>query len=244
MRVQACRARVHVGDCACPQREPAVFILGWSVFHSECGCWPEHEDCVPAGVRPCPVLGVCHGRLLAARADLCQLSEQLRDLSQLRLRGRPWDSAGLDTVDVLPASSLGGPLSLASPGWLREKVPRPRSWRYSLPCRAPKSRLRSSMLSPSCPGIPSSCVSSMPGKSGCSGLQAPPLLSVAEAAASGSKGWTHGLGSDPEGGLSSLLWAPGPATSSCGPQDPWLRFPGGPGGALVGQGPQGNRRMT
>lgn len=67
------------------------------------------------------------------KPDLCQLSEQLRDLSQLRLRGPPWDSAELEKGESPPASSLGGPLSLASPGWLWEKAPRPRSWRYSLP---------------------------------------------------------------------------------------------------------------
>lgn len=116
-----------------------------------------HWLCVPAG-GALPVLGVCLGRQRgAARADLCQLSEQLRDLSQLRLRGRPWGSAELEKVASPPASSLGTPLSLAPPGSLWEKAPRPRSWRYSLPCRAPRSRPRSSVLSPSCPGIPSSC---------------------------------------------------------------------------------------
>ena len=36
-------------------------------------------------------------------------------------------------------------------------------------------------------------------KSGSSGLQGPPLLLVAESAAPESKGWTHGLGSEPVG---------------------------------------------
>lgn len=43
------------------------------------------------------------------------------------------------------------------------------------------------------------CSSSMVEKSGSSGLQGPPLLLVAESAALESKGWTHGLGSDPVG---------------------------------------------
>lgn len=37
----------------------------------------------------------------------------------------------------------------------------------------------------------------MVGKSGCSDRRAAPLLSVSEAAAPESKGWTHGLGSEP-----------------------------------------------
>ena len=66
-------------------------------------------------------------------ADLCQLSEQLLDLSQLRLRARPWDLAVLERGVSPLASSLGGPLPPAPPGWLCERTPRPRSWRYSLP---------------------------------------------------------------------------------------------------------------
>lgn len=74
-------------------------------------------------------------RKAAARwgADLCLLSEQLLDLSQLRLRARPWDPAELERGVSPLASSLGGPLPLAPPGWLCERTSRPRSWRYSLP---------------------------------------------------------------------------------------------------------------
>ena len=43
------------------------------------------------------------------------------------------------------------------------------------------------------------CSSSMVEKSGSSGLQGPPLLLVGESAVLESKGWTHGLGSEPVG---------------------------------------------
>ena len=82
--------------------------------------------------------GVSRKAVAQWAADLCRLSEQLLDLSQLRLRARPWDLAalerGVSPRGVSPrASSLGGPLSLAHPGWLCERTSRPRSWRYSLP---------------------------------------------------------------------------------------------------------------
>lgn len=66
-------------------------------------------------------------------ADLCQVSEQLRDLSQLRLRCRPWDPAEEEKGESVPTSLLGVPLPPAPPGWLGEGTSRPRSWRYTLP---------------------------------------------------------------------------------------------------------------
>lgn len=168
MHAQYIRASVHAWDCVRPLCEHAVFVLGLSMLSPSavgarlCTRARSHRLCVPAGgALPCPG-GVSRKGGGAARADLCQLSEQLRDLSQLRLRGRPWGSAELEKVASPPASSL----TVAPPGSLWEKAPRPRSWRYSLPCRAPRSRPRSSVLSPSCPGIPSSCRPVLGGEEG------------------------------------------------------------------------------